>query len=118
MLQLPIYAHAARTLLGEPGDEPIYASYWFVLRDLKNPRGYFVDSPVADALDRALRVIVDGIDGGVFVARPRMPAWSMFIECDYCDPDGLGTADGHREWTRKQEAPELADYLELIGSEA
>ena len=67
MLQLPIYAHAARTLLGEPGDEPIYASYWFVLRDLKNPRGYFVDSPVADALDHALRVIVDGIDGGVFV---------------------------------------------------
>jgi ATP-dependent helicase/nuclease subunit B len=118
MLQLPIYAYAARALLGEPGDEPIYASYWFVLREPKNPRGYVVDSPVAEALDRALRVIVDGIDGGVFVARPRVPGWSMWIECDYCDPDGLGTADGHREWTRKQDAPELAEYLELIGAEA
>jgi ATP-dependent helicase/nuclease subunit B len=118
MLQLPIYAHAARTLLGDGRDEPIYASYWFVLREPKKPSGYFVDAPVVEALDRALRVIVDGIDGGVFVPHPRMPAWSMFIECDYCDPDGLGTADGHREWTRKQLAPELADYLELIGSDA
>jgi ATP-dependent helicase/nuclease subunit B len=114
MLQLPIYANAARTLLGHDGDGPIRASYWFVLRDPKNPSGYVVDTPVADALDRALRVIVDGIDGGVFVARPRVPGWSMWIECEYCDPDGLGTADAHREWTRKQHAPELADYLEMI----
>jgi hypothetical protein len=102
-------------LLGHDGDDPIRASYWFVLRDPKKPSGYLVDAPVAEALDRALRVIVDGIDAGVFVARPRVPGWSMWIECEYCDPDGLGTADAHREWTSKQHAPELADYLELIG---
>jgi len=63
-----------------------------------------------------LRIIVDGIDNGVFVARPRVPGWSMWIECPYCDPDGLGTADLHREWMRKRGAPELADYLDLIGA--
>jgi len=115
MLQLPIYAHAARLLLGDAGDEPIHAAYWFVLRDPLNPRGYFVDAPVEEALDRALRVIVDGIDNGIFVPKPRVPGWSMYIECPYCDPDGLGTADLHREWVRKQGAPELADYAELIG---
>jgi hypothetical protein len=40
----------------------------------------------------------------------------MWIECPYCDPDGLGTADLHREWMRKRGAPELADYLDLIGA--
>jgi len=117
MLQLPIYAHAARELFPQHGDEPIDASYWFVLRDPKNPRGYPVDAPVEAALDHALRVIVDGIDNGVFVPRPRVPAWAMFVECTYCDPDGLGTADLHREWTRKQGAAELADYTELLGLE-
>ena len=106
------------SLLGDAGDEPVDASYWFVLRDPKKPRGYLVDAPVEDALDRALRVIVDGIDGGMFVARPPEPGWQMFVECPYCDPDGLGTTDTHRGWLRKLAAPELADYLELIGSGA
>jgi ATP-dependent helicase/nuclease subunit B len=118
LLQLPIYAHAARTLLGDPSGEPIKASYWFVLRDPKNERGYPVDARIEGALDHALGIIVDGIERGVFVAKPPEPGWSMWIECPYCEPDGLGTTDTHRAWLRKQGAPELADYLELAGIEA
>jgi hypothetical protein len=40
------------------------------------------------------------------------------VECPYCDPDGLGTTDSHRNWLRKLAAPELADYLELAGIES
>jgi ATP-dependent helicase/DNAse subunit B len=116
LLQLPIYAHAARVLLGAPEDEAIDASYWFVLREPKHPRGYLVDGPIADALDRALLVIVDGIDRGIFAARPPEPGWRMFVECPYCDPDGLGTTDTHRNWLRKLAAPELAAYLDLTGA--
>ena len=116
LLQLPIYAHAARVLLGQAGDDPIVASYWFVLREPTKPRGYVVDQEVEAALDDALRVIVGGIDAGLFPARPREPGFQLYTECDYCDPDGLGTIDTHRAWLRKCAAPELADYIELIGA--
>jgi ATP-dependent helicase/nuclease subunit B len=114
LLQLPIYAHAARTAVSDPGEEPVDASYWFVLRDLKHPRGYLVEPSVEDALDHALRVIVDGIEHGIFAARPPEPGWQMFVECPYCDPDAMGTTDTHRGWLRKLAAPELADYVDLI----
>src|SRR5439155_684289 len=46
LLQLPIYAHAARTLLGDDSGEPVLAEYWFVLREPRRPRGYDVDPEV------------------------------------------------------------------------
>jgi len=115
LLQLPIYAHAARALLGDATDEPIHASYWFVLRDPKHERGYIVDRTIEVALDHALRIIVDGIERGIFVARPPEPGWRLWVECPYCDPDGLGTTDTHRAWLRKQHTPDLAQYCDLIG---
>jgi len=115
LLQLPIYAHAARVLLGDTNEEPIHASYWFVLRDPKNTRGYTVDGAVEAALDRALRIVVDGIERGIFVATPPEPGWHLWVECPYCDPDGLGTTDTHRAWLRKQHAPELTQYCDLVG---
>ena len=118
LLQLPIYAHAARVILGGEDHEPIDASYWFVLREPKKPRGYAVDAEIEKALDGALGVIIDGIDRGIFAARPPEPGWQMFVECPYCDPDGLGTTDTHRNWLRKLAEPELAAYLELAGIEA
>ena len=117
LLQLPIYAHAARALLGDDSGEPVLAEYWFVLREPRRPRGYDVDPEVEQALDAALRVIVAGIDAGQFPARPSEPGFSIYTECEYCDPDGLGTMDTHRAWLRKRTAPELADYVALIGEQ-
>jgi ATP-dependent helicase/nuclease subunit B len=114
-LQLPIYAHAARTLLGNGSAEPVLAEYWFVLQEPRRPRGYVVDPEVECALDAALRVIVSGIDAGWFPARPSEPGFSVYTQCEYCDPDGLGTTDSHRAWLRKRTAPELVDYVALIG---
>ena len=68
------------------------------------------------ALREALRVIVGGIEAGLFPSRPRAPGFQLYTECEYCDPDGLGTIDTHRAWLRKCLAPELADYLVLIGA--
>ncbi len=118
LLQLPIYAHAARAFLGDGGAEPVLAEYWFVLKEPKKPRGYEVDAEVEQALDDALRVIISGIDAGHFPGRPPEPGFSLFTECEYCDPDGLGTTDSYRAWIRKHTAPELADYVALIGEES
>ena len=105
-LQLPVYAYAARAAYGS-ADTDCEAYFWFVGRGNNVRIGYDVDGPVAEVFDRTVRTIVDGVEGGVFPAVPAEPAPTPFIECPFCDPDGLGTTDRWREWGRKQSAPEL-----------
>src|SRR5262249_3840775 len=116
-LQLPIYAQAARTLLGDASSPPLLAEYWFVLKEPRRPRGYYVDDEVEAELDAARSFIVAAIDAVRLPARPSEPGFSIYTECEYCAPDGLGTIDTHRAWLRKRTAPELADYLALIGEQ-
>jgi hypothetical protein len=46
--------------------------------------------------------------------RPPAPVWRPWRECEYCDPDGLGTADHHREWERIRTDPALRGYLAVV----
>jgi hypothetical protein len=117
LLQLPIYAHAVRSVYGLERDVAVDSRYWFV-KEPKQRLGYVVDTPVEDALDEALIAIVDGIESGMFVARTPAPSgWKTWVECEYCDPDSLGTTDRHRDWLRKHTSPELSRYLDLVGIE-
>lgn len=61
--------------------------------------------------------IVEGIEGGAFPNHPTTLSSSPFVECPYCDPDGLGVVDLRRQVERKSEDPALAVFLELVGSE-
>ena len=70
----------------------------------------------SERFDATLQAIVDGIEGGCFPARPAAPGPRFFIDCEYCDPDHLGTADRWRDWTRKARAPELEAYVTLTGA--
>jgi RecB family exonuclease len=115
-LQLPVYAYAARAAFGASATV-VEAYYWFVGRGKNRRVGYGVDADVDGVFTTALRSIVDGIEGGVFPLRPKEPAPSPFISCEYCDPDGMGTTDRWREWERKFDAPELAGYRSLSASE-
>jgi ATP-dependent helicase/nuclease subunit B len=110
-LQLPVYARAARAAFG---GEPVEAYYWFVGRGNNRRIGYEVDDDVDEIFLATVRIIVDGIEAGLFVARPPAPGPSPWVECPYCDPDGLGTAGVWREWERKYAAPELAGYRVLL----
>ncbi len=117
-LQLPVYAYAARAVYASSDDEPVEACYWFVGRGDNRRIGYQVDASVAAVFMRAVRAIVDGIEAGMFIARPVPPGpRGPFVPCHYCDPDGLGTAQRWREWERKNGAPELAGYLTLLEGE-
>ena len=108
-LQLPVYAYTARAAYGKP-DTLVEAYYWFVGRGQNLTVGYDVDEAVDDVFTATIRTIVDGIEAGVFPAWPAEPKPTPFIECRYCDPDGMGTADRWREWENKFAAPELVGF--------
>jgi ATP-dependent helicase/nuclease subunit B len=116
-LQLPVYAYAARAAYGTPGTE-VDAFYWFVGKGNNRPIGYVVDHHVDEVFTRAVRTIVDGIEAGVFPAQPPEPAPTPFVECHFCDPDGMGTTDRWREWERKRDAPGLVVLSLLSHSDA
>jgi RecB family exonuclease len=113
-LQLPVYAYAARTAFGDAAS-PVEAYYWFVGRGNNERIGYDVDEPVDAAFTATVRTIVEGIESGVFPALPPEPAPTPWVQCRYCDPDGMGTADRWREWERKYDAPEFAALHALAG---
>lgn len=112
-LQLPVYALAARQALHAP-DAPVRAEYWFVNRASRfGTIGLDVDDAVLDEVRRVVRGIVDGIAGGMFVARPRNEGntWG----CDTCDRYGRGESDVQQSWEAMREDAGLAAYLRLIG---
>jgi ATP-dependent helicase/nuclease subunit B len=115
-LQLPVYGLAARAAKGSPST-PVHAEYWFVGRDLGKRIGYEVTDEVLTEYARVLAVIVDGLRGGLFPMIPVAPStWSAWVDCPYCDPDGLGTTERHRQWLAKAADPALSDYLDLVES--
>ena len=112
-LQLPVYALAARSAFGNE-HTPVTAAYWFV-----STRGQFrwaevaLDEATRARFDEVLRVIVDGIEHGVFPCRLDPPdSWARTWR-SYADPDARGTRDRYRDWVRKRGAPELAAYVAL-----
>ncbi|MFN2557909.1 MAG: PD-(D/E)XK nuclease family protein [Nitriliruptorales bacterium] len=115
-LQLPIYALAVQA--SDPAVRQVRTEYWFVSSKGEFKRiGYDVTPEVLEELRRTLRVVVDGIERGLFPARPPEPGWQKWTECRYCDPDELGSADRHRDWERLRLLPELRDYVALVAPE-
>jgi hypothetical protein len=112
-LQLPVYAHAARARFGDASTD-VEAAYWFV-----SAKGEWrwLALPLTDAVDEridtVLTTVVDGIERGVFPCRTDAPDTKPWRTRDYVDPDARGTRDRYREWTRKRNAPELAQYVAL-----
>ena len=91
-LQLPVYGQAARAREGRP-DAPVTADYWFATTKGGFARiGYQVTPEVLERVGVTLTTIVDGIDQGVFPAYPRASSTLPWVDCAYCDPDGLGVA--------------------------
>ncbi|HEV7759538.1 MAG TPA: PD-(D/E)XK nuclease family protein [Acidimicrobiales bacterium] len=112
-LQLVVYGVAARASQGTP-TTPVVSEYWFVNdRPPLLHKGYAVTDAVLAQVGTTLATIVDGIEGGVFPARPTATSSDPYIRCRYCDPDGLGVTDRRREWERKRDDPAVAPYARL-----
>lgn len=122
-LQLLIYGLAAKSLLSRP-DKSVVAEYWFVthkgdstLKGEFQKAGYEITDKIkASGLD-LVTGIVAGIESGLFPARPAKPQYRPWIDCHYCEPDGLGVAHQYYDWLRKTRDPRLKDYFKLIGED-
>ena len=119
-LQLPLYAAAANSYLGQ-GVNETHASYWFTSDSQKwATRGYPVSYDVLDTFDEAIDVIVDGIEGGLFPPKtaPSSSKWSGVGKCVFCDPDALGTREIDEKWKALSLLDSLHPYTQLRGEEA
>jgi ATP-dependent helicase/nuclease subunit B len=115
-LQLAVYATAVQQLLERPH---VQSRYWFVT-DKGNFEGigYPVTPDIQAAVGQALGDIVDGIRSGIFPSRPPVDPAYLWVDCWYCAPDGLSTAEARRDWERKRSDLRLARYLQLAEPEA
>jgi RecB family exonuclease len=114
-LQLALYGAVVGDLLGNPAVE---AGYWFITGKGDFARiGYVLTPGVQARVGDAVTTIVDGIRAGVFPRRPpAVPAYG-FVDCHYCSPDEMSTAEARREWERKRLDPALARYVQLCEPE-
>lgn len=116
-LQLPIYALAARAHANNP-TASVWAGYWFLNEESKFATvGYRITPQVSAVVDDVLTTIVDNIEAGVFPAHPPPPSTFNTLNCRYCDPDLLGTAERFRQWERKKLSVELDAFRRLVEPE-
>ncbi|HEX2383725.1 MAG TPA: PD-(D/E)XK nuclease family protein [Acidimicrobiales bacterium] len=117
LLQLPVYAAAAREAY--PGATEAEAYYWFVgQRGAIERRGGPIDDEAQERFRTVMRTIADGIEGGVFPARPGDEEWRPYVgqthqNCMYCDYDKLCPSGRGEQWVRLRQHDELRDYVEL-----
>jgi RecB family exonuclease len=110
-LQLALYGAVAGDLLGSVA---VDAGYWFITgKGNFDWIGYQLTPGVQNRVGDAVTTIVDGIHQGVFPLRPAADPSFAYVDCWYCSPDGINTAEARRTWERKRPDPLLAPYVRL-----
>lgn len=110
LFQLPAYAAAARARFGDD-DTSVHAEYGLLRKGNYERPGFAMTAEVDERVRVALGSVVDGIETGYFPHRPEPPGWRMFVQCEYCEPDHLGTATRWADWERKRSDPRLAPWF-------
>lgn len=110
LFQLPAYTAAARAEFGTPGTL-VHAEYGLLAKGGYDRPGMTMTADVDQRVREALALVVDGIETGYFPHRPEPPGWRMFVACEFCEPDHLGTVERWGEWERKQHDPRLAPWF-------
>jgi ATP-dependent helicase/nuclease subunit B len=108
--QLPVYAAAARELLGRP-DARVHAEYSFFAKANFRRIGINLDERTWPLVGDELARVVAGIEAGVFPAIPDPPGYQFYVKCEYCQPDHLGTGERWPEWDRKRHDARLARWF-------
>jgi hypothetical protein len=110
LFQLPSYAAAARRTFGDD-DTAVLAEYGLMARGDYKRFGYVLTPDVDERVRQVLASVLAGIEGGFFPNRPERPGFRMWVSCEYCEPDGLGTADRWPDWERKRHDPRIATWF-------
>ncbi|NQW19718.1 MAG: PD-(D/E)XK nuclease family protein [Chloroflexi bacterium] len=118
-LQLPLYSKA---VANKYPDADIFASYWFVREnasELKPAPSDYDSAKAETALTSAVETIVEGIEAGIYPARPGDSAsWGesneSFENCMFCEYARVCPKSKARLWNSKKESdPALVNYLNL-----
>jgi RecB family exonuclease len=110
--QLPVYAAAALTREGQmAGGIAVRAEYSMFERGDYRRIGLDFDDDVWATVRTDLTHLVDGIERGWFPGRPARPGFRLWVDCTYCEPDGLGTDDAFERWSRKRHDPRVARWF-------
>lgn len=118
LLQLPIYALAARARDAAETPPRIESHYWFVTeRGGFERHGYELDETRERRFLDVLGQITEGIEGGVFPANPGQPGGLGPEHCVFCPYQRVCPVDRVRGWERKRNDPALAGYVALAEPE-
>ncbi|HWC23844.1 MAG TPA: PD-(D/E)XK nuclease family protein [Flexivirga sp.] len=113
-LQLPAYGYGVRALYGDD-QTPVEAEYWFVGDDDGTER---VPLPLTAAVDARYRetlgTLSQAIENGLFPHRPPEDDDFSWVQCQYCNPDGLGYGEVRARWRRLRRTAELRELVALI----
>lgn len=115
-LQLGIYSLAARKLV--PGAAQVKAAYWFVTKrgDFQRvPEDYFEidDEDTLARFREGVSAVVNGVEAGVFPARPGPGGSDETPNCRFCDFDSLCPSRRAEAWDAKKLDPRVAGYRQL-----
>jgi hypothetical protein len=110
-LQLPAYAHAARQLLGGTTAE---AAYWFVRRGKRGRIPVELTDELELTYAATVGILARSIAAGLYPARPPEAPDFAWVQCPYCNPDGIGHGDARSRYERKRHDPALHDLVGLI----
>jgi ATP-dependent helicase/nuclease subunit B len=111
-LQLAVYGAAVAHERG--GD--VESRYWFASnKGGWRTVGYPFTGDVRASVGEALAAITDGIRRGTFPLRPSEKPAFAWVDCWYCTPDGLSSAEARRAWERKRNDPGLTGYASFSG---
>ncbi|OGO49628.1 MAG: hypothetical protein A2148_12175 [Chloroflexi bacterium RBG_16_68_14] len=114
-LQLPVYGIAAQQRFGAAS---VAGYYWFATERWSYEReGFPLGERELATFRHALVVIIEGIERGLFPARPGERRNDGFENCQICPYDRVCPRDRSRAWQRKRRAPELRDFLDLAEPE-
>ncbi len=120
VFQLPAYAAGALALAAgadhgpASGDAPpvdVLAEYGMLEAGRYRRHGVAFTDEVWATVRHDLGEVVAGIESGWFPPTPERPGFRIWVPCDYCEPDGLGTAEQWARWERKQHDPRLARWF-------
>jgi ATP-dependent helicase/nuclease subunit B len=118
LVQLPIYAEAARVVTGRSG-APVSAQYRMVAGPASGKR-FSVTVGETNPAEASLRVAADLIARGVFPIRAAEEegfgpgALGNMRWVSEIDPDGLGTAEHRHRWMQLVDDPALREYVALV----
>ena len=112
--QLPAYAAAALAITGSPANTPVHAEYSFFAKADYKRRGAPIGPAQWPQIGHDVAHVLAGIRSGLFIALPGKSQFKLsFTQCEYCDPDNLGTAELWAEFERKAADPRVMALLGL-----